>query len=273
MALGIGEAIGGALQAGGAIYSAFRNPASEDARQIRQQQKFTDMQSKANNEAMKNSAAQQLEMWKKTGVVGQKEQMLEAGINPATMFGMSGGGGVTTGSASQGGVSSGQAANAAATEANKLTMGMQLAQMGLMTAQAEKTKAETENLKAGTGKTEVDTAAGKLELDTKQKTQEATIQTITETAAKTLAEAVQAQQKQVINEETMKDQIRSIQEEAINKILKNEGETIENRRKEANLAVEQFEAKMAESGISPRTPWYMKLIVDLLDKIGINPLK
>lgn len=272
MAFNIGAAIGPAVGAGMGIYNLFNRDA-EDRRQIKQQQKLTDMQAEANRKAAEQTQALQLDMWKKTNYGAQKEEMVKAGINPATMLGMGGGGGTTAGSASVSGVSSGQASGSAATEANKMAMGMQLAQIGLMTAQAKKTQAETKNLEAGTEKTGVDTATGKLELDTKTRTQEATIKTIEEGAAKALAEAVQAQQKQVINEETMKDQIRSIQEEAIARILKNEGESIENRRKAANLAVEQFEARMAESGISPRTPWYMKLVVDLLDKIGMNPLK
>lgn len=249
------------------------NKDEEDKRQIRQQQRLTDMQSKANQEAAKRSQEMQLDMWNKTNYGAQVGHMKDAGLNPALMYGIGGGGGQTTGSANESGVGQGQAANASATTANKLAFGIQAAQTGLLAAQTAKTVAETENLKAATGKTEVDTQTGKLDLDTKQQTQKATIQTITETAAKTLAEAVQAQQKQVITEETMKDQIRSIQEEAINKILTNKGESIENRRKEAQLAIEQFEAKMAESGISPRTPWYMKLVVDQLEKIGINILK
>lgn len=273
MALGIGPIVGGALQAGAAIYGMTRDKNADDDRQIEQQRRLTEIQKDANKEAMENSAAQQMKFWNDTNYGAQVKHMEAAGLNPALMYGMSGGGGATTGGASQQGVSGGQAASAAATEQNKLAMGMQLAQQGLMIAQAEKTRAETENLKAGTEKTGVDTETGKLDLDTKQKTQEATIQTITENAAKTLAQAVQEQQKQVITEETMKEQIRTIQEEAISKILRNEGEKIENRRKEAHLAVDKFEAKMAESGISPRTPWYMKLVVDLLDKIDMNPLK
>lgn len=273
MAFGIGDGIG-IVGTGLGIYNAFRNKDSDDRRHIRQQQKLTDMQAEANENAAERSQERAMEMWNATNYGAQKEHMIKAGLNPALMYGMSGGGGATTsGGGQEAGVGMGQAANAAATESNKIAMGMQLAQMGLMTAQAEKTKAETKNIEAGTEKTGVDTATGKLDLDTKTKTQEATIQTITETAAKTLAQAVQEQQKQVITEETMKDQIRTIQENAINAILKNAGDSIENRRKAANLAVEEFEAKMAESGISPRTPWYMKLVVDLLDKIGINPLK
>lgn len=256
----------------GAIFGGF-DERSQDDRQIRQQKRLTEIQEAANARAAQNSQALQLDLWNKTNYGAQKEHMIEAGLNPALMYGMKGGGGATTGGAQQAGVSGGQAANAAATTQNKLAMGMQIAQSALLAAQTEKTKAETKNLEAGTTKTGVETETGKLDLDTKQKTQEATIRTIEENAAKALADAVQSQQRQVINEETMRDQIRSIQEEAIGKILQNEGVTIENRRKEANLAVEKFEAKMAESGISPRTPWYMKLVVDLLDKIGMNPLK
>lgn len=222
MALGIGPIVGGALQAGAAIYGMTRDKNADDDRQIEQQRRLTEMQKDANKEAMENSAAQQMKMWNDTNYGAQKDHMIAAGLNPGLMYGMSGGGGVTTGSATQQGVGGGQAASAAATEQNKLAMGMQLAQQGLMIAQAEKTRAETENLKAGTGKTEVDTATGKLDLDTKQKTQGATIQTIEETAAKALADAVRSQQQQVITEETMNSQIEKIKTDAIGAMIENE---------------------------------------------------
>lgn len=272
MSFGIGDGLG-IVGMGMGVYNAFRNKDGDDRRQINQQQKLTDMQSKANEEAARRSQELQYDLWKKTGVVGQKEEMLKAGINPATMFGMSGGGGVTTGSASESGVGGGQAANAAATEANKIGMGMQLAQMGLMQAQAEKTKAETKNLEASTGKTGVETESGKLDLKVKQVTQDETIERVVAESKKAMAEAATAMRENTIGDETARDRIRTIQEEAINKILQNKGQTIENRRKEAQLAIEQFEAEMSKSGLSPRTPWYMKLVADQLEKIGIEILK
>ena len=34
--------------------------------------------------------------------------------------------------------------------------------------------------------------------------------------------------------------------------------------------MKEFEAKLTKSGISPGSPWYMKMLTDLAAKIGIN---
>lgn len=84
----------------------------------------------------------QMDMWNKTNYGAQKDHMLEAGLNPALMYGMSGGGGTTTGS--QGGGSA-QGGNAHA----PMDIGNAI-QLGLMKAQTDNIIADTTNKKAQT---------------------------------------------------------------------------------------------------------------------------
>lgn len=240
--------------------------------QLEDQQKLIDQQGAANRQQAQFTSDLQYDMWNKTNYGAQVGHLNAAGLNPALLYGKGGGGGATTGSAAAAGVSGGTAATAAATEANQLQKTMMMTQMGLTAAQTAKTNAETKNIEAGTEKTGVDTATGKLNLDTATKTQDSAIQKIREDSYKAVSEAAIAAQNQSISQETMKDQIRQITETTINKILQNEGQSIENRKKTAEATIEEFEARMAKDGISPRTPWWMKLVADQLDKIGLNPL-
>ena len=86
------------------------------------------------------------EMWEKTNYSAQKEQMKKAGLNPALMYGMSGGGGVTTGPSNA--TAEGQAGN------TNIGMGIQaVAQLELLKAQKENIEADTEAKKVGAQKT------------------------------------------------------------------------------------------------------------------------
>lgn len=246
----------------------------QDKRQIKQQTALNAV----NEETAKRMADYEnegkMKMWKDTNYGAVLEQADLAGVSKAAALG--GGTGGTQG-ASVSNAGGGSAADAAATTNAKtasIQQSMQLAsQLALQKAQKENIEADTENKKAGATNTGVETEGKKIANEVAGATKENQIQTIRENANKALADAVQSQQKQVINEETMKDQIKSIQEEAINKILQNKGQKIENRKKQAELSIQQFEAKMAESGISPKTPWYIKLITDIADKHGLNILK
>jgi hypothetical protein len=69
------------------------------------------MNHQMNNQWALNKQGQdlQFEMWKKTNYPAQVEQMLKAGINPATLYGKGGAGGTTTGSQSGGSAAGGNA--------------------------------------------------------------------------------------------------------------------------------------------------------------------
>lgn len=269
MAFDIANAAAGA--ASGILGMAFGG--INDERQLRQQKELQKQQIEGNKQMMDYSQTKQMDMWNKTNSEAQMKHLKAAGLNPGLMYGMSGPGGGTTGAPS-GSVDGGKAADAASTQ-NAATsmagMGMQMAaQTQLLQAQKENVEADTANKKAGAENVGVKTEGEKMDNKIKSETIPDQIKTIQETANKALADAVQSQQQQVITEETMKDQIKTIQQEAIGKLLANEGISLENRKKQAEITIKQFEAELAKQGIASNTPWYVKFITDLLGKYGLK---
>lgn len=132
-----------------------------DERQRKQQEYLQQLQVKGNKDMMDYGMQKQLQMWKDTSYGPQMEQMRKAGANPGMIYGMSGGGGQTTGNAS-GNVSGATAQQNPGEMQATMGMGLQMAQMAAQTAltqaQTEKAKVETtktagpdtENIKADT---------------------------------------------------------------------------------------------------------------------------
>lgn len=129
-----------------------------DARQIKQQQALTDMQLGANKTMTDYGAKTQLQMWKDTSYGAQKEQMEKAGLNPALMYGMSGGGGTTTGSGATSSGGAAQAPSGGGEIMGMLQMRAQEAQIELMKAQAKKTEVEANKIEG------VDTKLGETQI-------------------------------------------------------------------------------------------------------------
>lgn len=143
--IGLGQAAGAAA---GGIFGLI----GQRARMNRQQQhNLALMNQQYTNQRQLNKQGHelQMDMWNKTNYPAQMAMMREAGLNPALMYGMSGGGGTTTGSQGGGSASGGQA--------GVLDIGSALA--------AAKLGAEIENIKAQTNKTkeETKTETGSLE--------------------------------------------------------------------------------------------------------------
>lgn len=91
----------------------------------------------------------QMDMWNKTNYGAQMAHLKSAGLNPALMYGMSGGGGTTAGSQSGGSAASGQAPNVNETQGigGAAMMGMQqMAQIKLLEAQTTKANAEAKKI-------------------------------------------------------------------------------------------------------------------------------
>ena len=139
------QAVGGAVNAGmGMVLGAYN-----DRRQLKQQDKLLKQQEGYNRNAAQFSHDLQYDMWQKTNYPAQMEQMKKAGLNPALMYGMSGGGGTTTGSATQSAPQGGGAPAGGGEAMAMMQMGMQnqmlQAQKDLIEAQTKKTNAEAEN--------------------------------------------------------------------------------------------------------------------------------
>lgn len=206
----------------------------QDKRQLKQQKKLQQLQLEGNKEMVDYNQAKQLEMWEKTNYVAQKEQMKKAGLNPALLYGMSGGGGATTGNPT-GSVQGSTAAGGSGEPLNAIAMGLQLQtqrkQLDLMDAEADNLRAEAENKRGGERKlmeaqtTNLGAATEKLIQDTdnarlqwnlmnvdlglkrieervKGETIEAAIQTSKSEADKMVAEAKSAMIKAKVDENT-----------------------------------------------------------------------
>ena len=110
----------------------------------------------ANQQAL-NKQGQELQMktWRDTGYSAQMQMMKEAGLNPGLMYGMSGGGGQTTGSQG-GGSASGNSSHAPMDIGAVIQASLAGAQKGLIDSQKRKTEAETNEINDRTDKIAVD---------------------------------------------------------------------------------------------------------------------
>lgn len=196
-----------------------------------------------NQEKMNESAmARQMQMWENTNYQAQVQKMKEAGLNPALLYGMSGGGGATTGGVGAGSASGGHAPQMM--DMGSITQAaLAVAQSKLIEAQTKKTDAEREKL-AG-----VDTEEAKTRIESltqgveNQKASQALtkaqtimqelnnrIGTITESdqtdyityqTQKALKEVEIANHEEYVNRETREDRIKIIKEEAVGTMIQN----------------------------------------------------
>jgi hypothetical protein len=181
----------------------------------------------------------QMDMWNKTNYGAQKDHMLEAGLNPALMYGMSGGGGATTGS--QGGGSA-QGGNASA----PMDIGNAL-QMGLMEAQIENIKADTKDklskVPVNTSTTNLNNAIANLKGVESNKIEEEANRLIEQTRELAI--------KNEINEATKEQQIKTIELNAINGAIKNGLDKANKRLSDEKLREisHEIKRKWTETGI------------------------
>lgn len=201
-----------------------------------------------------NKQGQELQMktWKDTGYGAQMQMMKDAGLNPGLMYGMSGGGGQTTGSQG-GGSASGNSSHA------PMDIGASV-QAGLMGAQTAKLIAET-NLLKNQNKTE----SGKMEnmlsekgdifreqmAEAYWKIQNATGEKLEDESNKIWEEAKLLNKQNKITKETMDDVIEGARLEAINKALQNSltAENINKTKEEIDVLVNSIYQKWTEIGI------------------------
>lgn len=211
-----------------------------DKRQIRQQDKLTQLQVNAQKQLTDYNYSKQLEMWNATNYGAQMEQLKKAGLNPALVYGMGGGGGSTTGSSGSSSVGSGTAPSGGGE-----IMGMLLgkAQLGLIEAQTKKTEAEANktagvdtdlakatigNLAATTTNTEAKTKLAALDQQLKQlqitydgATLDDRIDRVNYEVRNMIANLQKVQNEVYINRETREAQIQIVEREAIGALLRN----------------------------------------------------
>lgn len=128
-----------------------------DRRQVRQAGKLGKQQLQFDQQKMDYQQKLGLEMWEATNYRAQMEEMKKAGLNPARMYGMGGGGGASAT------MPNASVASQGAPQGGGEVMGMQMiqAQKKLMEAQTEKTEAEAKKI-AGVDTTEAETRVQSL---------------------------------------------------------------------------------------------------------------
>lgn len=266
----------------------------QDKRQVAQQEKLNDVNAKTAKEMADYEQNLKYDMWDKTNLSAQLQQAKKAGVSKAAAIG---GGGTGTQGASVGSVGGGNAADAASTEnanTNQSALGLQAAaQLGLLKAQKENIEADTENKKVdAVKKSGIDTEVAGQELISKKFTNELNkkigvdrmVNNAVDAMVKLEAESgkawdeYQAWQAGGFKEGQKTNDPNSPVAKAIRAGFEQAVTNLDNAKKEGNLkdaetAVKQFEAKMASEGIAPNSPWYVKFGADLLERVGLNPLK
>lgn len=217
----------------------------------------------------------QMDMWEKTNYKEQMKQMRMAGLNPALLYGKGGGGGATTGSQGGGSAASGSASMAPMMDLSTLNIARQKAEIDLINANRENVVTKTENEKQ-----EIATKEFEKAIREKYRNQiEVARQwewTSTGTKSEEEWKAWQVRKQILYNgdeafnpekpNEAGKGVSREIQTSIENlKQLKTKGDILEFEK-----AIDEFGANLAKNGISPDSPWYAKVITDMLEKVGLG---
>lgn len=270
-----------------------------DARQISQQQKLTNMQLAADKQMTMFQREQQMQMWKDTNYSAQKAELEKAGLNPGLLYGMGGAGGATTG----GSAASSHGATAQGTT-NEIMGMMQLrtqeAQIELMKAQANNLNVDAEK-KKGVDTENVSTSTKNIKADTENKILDSIIKHYTGLEAKDQYEQIKApnrgqENKAWSDELTARQGIASniyelwqngkLAEKSnaeVEQLLLSNSKTreetkniiktfdlIESNTKGQNLtnALKEYENKMQqETGVAPNASGFIKLIGWLMKSI------
>lgn len=261
-------------------------------KQLEQQEKLNKQQIEGSKELSEYQRQQQMKMWEDTNYKPQVDQIKKAGLNPALLYGTSGGGGATVGGGGMA-ISGGQAANEAATTQAETgqagILGMMGAQLRVLESQANKNDAEAENLRGvardKTGAEAAESGARKAGIEFQNEVNK-------RIGAQSMADNYQwasdkiAIESQKTNAEyeswkaagfagkTFDDPtsplakaMRAGLETTVQQLEKAK---LENNAQAATNVVKNFEADLAEQGIHPNSPWWTKLITDVLTKVGIT---
>lgn len=189
----------------------------------------------------------QMDMWNKTNYKAQMEHMKAAGLNPALMYGMSGGGGTTAGSQGGGSAASGQVGQERVMDLSNM---MAMAQIGKIKAETKEILGETDlgeakvlDLLAGIDKTKADTRlvkanekGQKILNEINEASSDAQIRQYTAQLGYTLQQAENVRLENYILNESKEANIKKYKEEAV-------GQSIENMLKRANISKTKEETR------------------------------
>lgn len=221
----------------------------KDSRQYKQQERLQNLQIRGQQQMAMFNQNLQKEMWETTGPQGQIEQYKKAGLNPALMYGMGGGGGQTIGN-QQASVAGGMAPTGSGNEKETMMeIGLQMAQqMNLIKAQTSNINADTklketeanklggvdtkkaeteinslnqgiENQKAQEQLTKAMTRMQNLANELQGRTMEDRIEMVNYETKRACQEAQQAVNNTNVSDATIQDRIKIIKREAINLLL------------------------------------------------------
>lgn len=241
------QATGGLIGAGMGLLMEKHN----DKRQIRQQQKLTDMQLAANQQMGLFNYEQQMKMWHDTNYSAQMAELKKAGLNPALLYGMSGGGGQTIGSTGGQNISTGHAPSGGG---EIMGMMMNKAQIDLIKAQTANVQADTANKPKTGANIEASTQSITQGIENQQ-TQNALMKAQTaatninaentQTQTKVIEDQIQLLDRDVeISNATKEDKIRQIKAESVNSILT--GESIKAKINVDNAQIEKMSQDIAQ---------------------------
>lgn len=261
----------------------------QDRRQLRQQEKLQELGIKGSKELTDYNKAKELEMWNKTNWGAQMEHAKEAGLSPGYLYSKGGG---TTGTVGSGGVgmSVGGAADAASGMNASTNQAMAIAQLQNLQANTEKQKAEAANL-APTGENiKADTAAKTWQTDLSKKLNTDSMIADIQDQQKWATIRLDQSQKRELQEWEAWEAAAFTDDEGNKKLwddpespiakatkagYKQTIQTVENLKKQGNIlesenAIKKFEANLTRQGIAAGSPWYVKMVGDLLKKLGLN---
>lgn len=195
-------------------------------RQMEDQQKLQDMQVRGQKEMLEAQRQKEMQMWQDTNYSAQVDQMKQAGINPALLYGKGGGGGTTVGGGGMS-VSGGQASTSAQTTQASTGMGMMMGQLAMQAAQMELIKAQTnktnvEANKIGGIDTELATTENKFKqimVSLEGQSLEYKLDKLAQEVNIAEGQASSALAKGNVDEVTVKAQIDKVRQEAVNAAL------------------------------------------------------
>lgn len=183
-----------------------------DRRQVKQQGRLLEQQAAVDRKQTAFNQALGIQTWKQTGPQALTKELKAAGLSPALQYGGGAAGGGTTG----GGSSGVNASSAPSGGGEIIGLAMAKAQIKLMEAQTEKTQVEAaKTAGVDTLATSIQTELGRIEMNMKTDTYEATKAAIEAAAKKAGAEAEVA-------DKTKGSQIDIVEGELIGLTLANE---------------------------------------------------